>query len=68
MLLYCISVLTEGLNQGRQDVSRTVQLKAYDFLVITNHHTGGRDYELLAAALNRLKGCYRQCKTDPGLE
>jgi plasmid replication initiation protein len=56
ILLYCISVLTEGLNQGRQDVSRTVRLKAYDFLVTTNRHTGGRDYDLLAAALNRLKG------------
>jgi plasmid replication initiation protein len=56
ILLYCISVLTEGLNQGRQDVSRTVRLRAYDFLVTTNRHTGGRDYDLLAAALNRLKG------------
>ena len=56
ILLYCISILTEGLNQGRQDVSRTVRLKAYDFLVTTNRHTGGRDYDLLAAALNRLKG------------
>jgi plasmid replication initiation protein len=55
ILLYCVSVLTEGLNQGRE-VSRTVRLRAYDFLVTTNRHTGGRDYDLLAAALNRLKG------------
>jgi plasmid replication initiation protein len=56
LLLYCVSVLTEGLNQGRQNVTRTVRLRAYDFLVTTNRHTGGRDYDLLAAALNRLKG------------
>lgn len=55
ILLYCVSVLTEGLNQGRE-VSRTIRLRAYDFLVTTNRHTGGRDYDLLAAALNRLKG------------
>jgi plasmid replication initiation protein len=55
ILLYCVSVLTEGLNQARE-VSRTVRLTAYDFLVTTNRHTGGRDYDLLAAALNRLKG------------
>ena len=56
ILLYCISVLTEGLNQGRPDVSRTIRMKAYDFLVATNRHTGGRDYDLLTAALERLKG------------
>jgi plasmid replication initiation protein len=56
ILLYCISVLTEGLNQGRPDVSRTIRMRAYDFLVATNRHTGGRDYDLLTAALERLKG------------
>jgi plasmid replication initiation protein len=56
ILLYCISVLMEGLNQGRKDVSRTVRLTAYDLLVTTNRTTGGRSYEELKAALERLRG------------
>lgn len=56
ILLYCISVLMEGLNQGRKDVSRTVRLTAYDLLVTTNRTTGGRSYEELKASLERLRG------------
>jgi len=56
ILLYCISVLVEGLNQGRNDISRTVRLTAYDLLVTTNRTTGGRSYEELKAALERLRG------------
>jgi plasmid replication initiation protein len=56
ILLYCISVLMEGQNQGRKDVSRTVRLTAYDLLVTTNRTTGGRSYEELKAALERLRG------------
>jgi plasmid replication initiation protein len=55
ILIYAISQIVEGMNQGR-DPGRTVRLKAYDLLVTTNRHTGGRDYDLLAAAFNRLKG------------
>jgi plasmid replication initiation protein len=46
----------EGLNQGREDVSRTVRLTAYDLLVTTNRTTGGRSYEELKASLERLRG------------
>jgi plasmid replication initiation protein len=56
ILLYCISVLMEGLNQGRKDVSRTVRLTAHDLLVTTNRTTGGRSYEELKASLERLRG------------
>jgi len=55
ILIYAISQIVEGMNQGR-DPGRTIRLKAYDLLVTTNRHTGGRDYDLLAAAFNRLKG------------
>jgi hypothetical protein len=30
ILLYCISVLVEGLNRGRKDVSRTARFAGYD--------------------------------------
>ena len=55
ILIYAISQLVEALNQGRP-ISRTVRLTAYDLLVITNRGTGGRAYDLLAAAFERLKG------------
>ena len=55
ILLYCISVLVDGLNRGR-DISRIVRLKAYDLLVVTNRSTGGDHYKRLEAAFDRLAG------------
>ena len=55
VLIYAISQLVEALNQDRP-ISRTVRLTAYDLLVVTNRGTGGRPYDLLTAALERLKG------------
>ena len=43
------------MNQNRP-VSRTVRLKAYDLLVATNRHTGGKNYERLAESFRRLAG------------
>jgi hypothetical protein len=57
--IYCISQLIEGINRGREDVSRTVRFTAYDFLVTTNRPTsGGKDggYQRMAEALARLAG------------
>jgi plasmid replication initiation protein len=55
ILIYCVSQLVEGLNRGR-NVSRTVQVTAYDLLVATNRETGGRNYKLLEQAFQRLSG------------
>ena len=55
VLIYAISHLMEALNRG-EAISRTVQLKAYDLLVTTNRHTGGKNYDRLADAFRRLKG------------
>lgn len=55
ILLYCISVLMDGINRG-QNVSRTVRLKAYDLLMATNRSTGGAHYKRLEAAFDRLAG------------
>ena len=55
ILLYCISVLVDGLNRAR-DISRIVRLKAYDLLVVTNRSTGGDHYKRLEAAFDRLAG------------
>ena len=56
--IYCISQLVEGINRGREDVSRTVRFTAYDFLVTTNRPTnGGKDggYERMAEAMRFVK-------------
>lgn len=53
--IYAISQLVEAKNRGRE-ISRTVRFTAYDFLATTNRQTSGRGYELMAAALGRLKG------------
>ena len=55
ILIYAISQLVEGLNRG-QATSRVVRLKAYDLLVATKRHTGGRNYDLLVESFRRLKG------------
>ena len=54
--IYCISQLVEGINRGREDVSRTVRFTAYDFLVTTNRPTAGVGYTRMAEAMARLKG------------
>ena len=54
--IYCISQLIEGINRGREDVSRTVRFTAYDFLVTTNRRTDGDAYLAMAAAMARLRG------------
>lgn len=54
--IYCISQLVHALDRGREDVSRTVRFTAYDFLIATNRDVGGRAYQLLSDALNRLRG------------
>jgi len=55
ILIYCISHLVEALNRGR-NISRTMRMTAYDFLVSTNRDTGGHNYRLLEQSFQRLTG------------
>lgn len=55
VLIYCISQLIAGLNDGKAP-SKTLRMKAYDFLKATNRVTDGRGYEGLRSALLRLQG------------
>ena len=55
VLIYCISQLMAGLNEGKQ-LSQVVRFKAYDLLQATNRMTNGQGYEGLKAALERLRG------------
>jgi len=57
VLIYVVSQMTEGLNQGRRDVdNRTVRFRVYDYLVVTNKAIGGKEYQRLEDALERLRG------------
>jgi len=55
VLIYCISQLIAAMNDG-ETPSKTLRLKAYDFLKATNRVTDGRGYEGLRSALVRLQG------------
>jgi len=55
VLIYCISQLIAGLNEGRE-VSQTVRFKAYDLLQATNRMTNGQGYDALKSAFERLRG------------
>ncbi len=55
ILIYAISQLTKGINQG-ETPQRRIRFKAHDLLITTNRGTGGREYKLLRNALDRLTG------------
>ncbi len=53
--IYCISKLMQAMYEG-EEISQAIRFTAYDFLITTNRNIGGRNYKLLADALERLKG------------
>ena len=55
ILIFAISQLMAAKNMG-EPISRELRLSARSFLVFSNRHTGGGDYEQLEAALDRLTG------------
>jgi len=55
ILIFAISQLMAAKNAGRP-ISRNLSLSARACLIFTNRHTGGKDYEQLEAALDRLTG------------
>ena len=62
VLIYCISQLMAGINDG-QEVSSVVRFKAYDLLKVTNRMTNGQGYEALKAAFEKKKGTfYFKCR------
>jgi plasmid replication initiation protein len=57
VLIYIVSQMTEALNRNRIDAkNRVVRFTAYDYLVSTNKPTGGKEYERLEIAMERLRG------------
>jgi len=57
VLIYVVSQMTEALNRERPDAkNRTVRFTAYDYLVSTNKPTGGKEYQRIELAMERLRG------------
>lgn len=57
LLIYVVSQMTEALNRSRPDAQiRTIRFRVYDYLVATNKPTGGREYQRMEEALERLRG------------
>lgn len=57
ILIFVVSQLTDGLNRGREDAqNRTVRFTVHDFMITTNRSIGGRGYEMLKQAFERLAG------------
>lgn len=55
ILIYCISQLTQALNDGRP-VTRTVRMTVYDYLKATNKRVDGDAYKRTEDGLKRLEG------------
>lgn len=53
--IYAISKLMKAINEGKEP-SRTIQFTIYDYLVTTNRHTSGSDYQRAQESLERLVG------------
>lgn len=55
VLIYCISQMVHKANLG-EPLSREVRVNAHDLLIFTNRSSGGKNYEQLRDALDRLDG------------
>lgn len=55
ILIYAISQLIAKINKGKQ-ASKRIKIIAKDLLIFINRNTGGKDYECLYDALDRLDG------------
>ncbi|MDI2113906.1 replication initiator protein A [Commensalibacter nepenthis] len=53
--IYCISKLMQAIYEEKE-ISRTVHFTIYDYLITTNRHTSGSDYNRAKDALERLSG------------
>jgi len=65
LLIYCTSQLISGINLGREP-SQTVRITGYDLLTATNRHTGGKDYDRLEQAFERLSGTRLKTNIETG--
>ncbi|MCD5363537.1 replication initiator protein A [Chromobacterium aquaticum] len=67
LLIYVASQIVEGMKQGRQ-VSRTVQVDSYDFLVATARSDGAASFDRLVDMLRRLRGTTIETNIETGGE
>lgn len=57
VLIYVVSQMTEALNRNRVDAeNRVIRFTVYDYLVSTNKPAGGKEYQRIELAMERLRG------------
>lgn len=57
VIIYAVSVLRDALNNGETlDRNKPINITAYNLLLSTNRGSGGKSYDDLELALDRLKG------------
>lgn len=67
ILIYCISQIIAKMKRGEK-VSPRVQLNSRELLIFTNRSTGGREYQSLIDALDRLEGTRIRTNIRSGTE
>jgi plasmid replication initiation protein len=60
VLIWAATQITEALDRGVEP-SRILKFHPYNLLKAIRRSTGGKDYERLRAALDRLSGTFQQC-------
>lgn len=56
ILIYITSQIMEGINRGREDITRTVEFALYDYFMAVDKPGSGSDYKEVVNALQRLQG------------
>ncbi|RRH69454.1 RepB family plasmid replication initiator protein [Falsigemmobacter faecalis] len=67
ILIYCISQIVAKMKRG-EEVSPRVRLNSRELLIFTNRSTGGREYQTLIDALDRLEGTRIRTNIRTGAE
>lgn len=57
VLIFVVSQMTEALNRNRADAeNRVIRFTVHDYLVSTNKPAGGKEYQRIELAMDRLRG------------
>ena len=55
ILIFAISQLVAKKNRG-EEIGKRVRFSAHEMMIATNRHTGGKEYQRIEAAFDRLRG------------
>lgn len=61
--IYCVSKLMQAMYEGNE-INKIIRFTIYDYLITTNRHINGTDYERTKCALDRLSGTRIKIETE----